>query len=60
MINTFVIYIKSYCEAPDYEDVCEAESIEQASEIFQKRTGKGGNTDLWGAEQLVKYIQKVM
>ncbi len=37
-MNYYEILIKSHTEAPDYEDNCEAESIEVARVIFEGRT----------------------
>ena len=41
-MKNYEIYIKSHAEAPDYEDMCEAESLEEASKIFEMRIGKSG------------------
>ncbi len=38
MTNYYEILIKSHTDAPDYEDSCEAESIEVARVIFEGRT----------------------
>jgi hypothetical protein len=37
-MNYYEILIKSHTDAPDYEDSCEAESIEVARVIFEGRT----------------------
>ena len=36
-MKTYGIYIKSHCEAVDYEDEVEARSKEEAAELFSSR-----------------------
>lgn len=33
-LKRYLLYIKSHCEAPDYEDIVEAEDIDEAAEKF--------------------------
>jgi len=49
------LYIKSHCEAPDYEDETSAGSLEEAADIFLKRINK--NEGDWSKEMLMKYIE---
>jgi len=49
--NHYVLYLKSRCEAPDYEAECDAENREQASQIFAERTKMS-------SEFLLEHIQK--
>ena len=55
-MKNYEIYIKSHAEAPDYEDMCEAESLEEASKIFEMRIGKSGGD--WRAKELEQYIHE--
>jgi len=34
---TYEIELKSHCEAPDFYDECEAESLDEATDKFMKR-----------------------
>lgn len=67
-MKTFNIYIKSHCEAPDYEDWCEAETKEEASRIFTGRINTLGSTidfennevyeAQWSPQDLLKDIEQ--
>jgi len=54
-MNEYQIYIKSHCEAPDYEDTCEANNVKEASEIFAKKINRLSE-DYWDAKDLIKHI----
>lgn len=36
-MKQYTIYIKSHADYPDYEDSCEADSVEEAAKIFSNR-----------------------
>lgn len=57
-MKDYQIYIKSHISTQDYEDSCEAESIEEAAEIFQERIGRQGED--WGIEELLKHIEEII
>jgi hypothetical protein len=57
-MKTFCCYIKSHCEAPDWEDECEAETKEEAARIFLKRINHH-NEDPWSEDELLRYINEV-
>ena len=50
-VKYFEIYIKSHCEAPDYEDWCKAESKEEASRIFAYKLNRLFNYDEFCGEK---------
>lgn len=54
-MKIYEIYIKSHCEAPDYEDWCEAKSKKEATNIFLKKMGRYG----WEYPEVYKHIEKV-
>lgn len=39
---TFYLYLKSHTEAPDFEDYCEAETKDEAVNMFYSQLGKYG------------------
>lgn len=53
-MKNYQIYIKSHTNYPDYEDECEAESLEEAAEIFEMRIAKGDGD--FRAKELESYI----
>lgn len=61
-MKLFRIYIKSHTEAPDYEREIEAESKEEASELFAKdayvRNEEGEIIEKWSAKDLLPYIDE--
>jgi len=47
-MKRYLLYIKSHCEAPDYEDDVMADSVEEAIELFyNKLKGEYDRTFLW-------------
>jgi hypothetical protein len=54
----YTLYIKSHCEAPDWEDEVEAESKQEAMQYFLKRINFA-NEDPWTEGMLKEYIRKV-
>jgi len=65
----YEIYMKSHAEAPDYEDYCQAQSLEEASEIFAIRLNRvyaqyDSESDEtyegdWDARDLIDFVRKV-
>jgi len=59
-MKTYHLYIKSHCEAPDYEDWCIAESKEEAAKFFAERINTSSNVvimdDVWYWKDLLPYI----
>ena len=51
-MKTFHLYLKSHCEAPDYEKDVEAETKEEALKIFMSELGKWG----WEEDQVAPHI----
>lgn len=51
----FILYIKSHCEVPDYEDECEAESFDEAAQLFYSNMSLEGKAD-WSPEDLKDHI----
>ncbi len=54
-MKSYSIYIKSHCEAPDYEDEVLAENVEEASKKFWNRMSGEAKYD-WTPESLVEFI----
>jgi hypothetical protein len=57
-MKTFYCYIKSHCEAPDWEDECEAETKEEAAHIFLNKINQN-NEDPWSEDELLRHINEV-
>ena len=55
----YQIYIPSHCEAPDYEDECEANDLKDAALTFAQHINKNSNPDCWDANDLMPYIKEV-
>jgi hypothetical protein len=55
-MKTYSIYIKSHCEAPDYEDRVAADSKEEASKLFALRINTPSRNDYWEKDALKPYI----
>ena len=56
-MKTYQITIKSHCEAPDYENECQAKSIKEAAEIFSERLSRGYES--WYPEQIINHIEEL-
>ena len=58
-MKTFELYIKNHGDngRADYEDTCQAEDIQHASEMFYCQLPAAAKMD-WSAEDLEKYIQQ--
>ena len=56
-MKTYQITIKSHCEAPDYENECQANSREEAARIFSERLNKGYES--WYPEQIINQVEEV-
>ena len=54
-LNEFVVYIKSHCEATDYEDSCLAKSFEAACRIFADKINSRSE-DYWSPKDLAPYV----
>lgn len=55
-MKSYLIYIKSHCEAPDYEDTCEAESKEEALKIFCQRLNQNPGGDYWSPDMIANDV----
>ena len=54
-MKTYLVYIKSHCEAPDYEDWCEAKSKKKAVNMFLMRgLGNAG----WEYPEVYKNVER--
>ena len=51
-----MIYMKSHCEAPDYEDYCEAENKHEAVLKFQKKLSQ---YEYWGYDEVARNVEQV-
>ena len=49
-MRTYLLYIKSHAEAPDYEDQCEASNKQEALDYFIGRLGKYG----WSEKEILE------
>ncbi len=54
MLKPYGIYIKSHSEAPDYENECEAESKEEAAQIFARQLSN--EIEAWDYEMVLPYV----
>ncbi|MFA7290349.1 MAG: hypothetical protein WC055_15855 [Melioribacteraceae bacterium] len=54
-MNTYVLYIKSHSEAPDYEEEVEAKNKHEATIYFLKKLEKYG----WSKSDIRKMIIKI-
>ncbi len=52
----YFLIIKSHCDAPDYEDTCEAKSRKEAGEIFAKRINQHIHDIGWLSRDLMRDI----
>jgi hypothetical protein len=52
----YYLYLKSGCDAPDYEDEVEASSRKEAGEIFAKRINQHSHDIDWLSRDLMKDI----
>jgi len=50
----YLIYIKSHCEAPDYEDEVEAKSKKEAVKYFLTKLNRGD--DYWDESMIEKEV----
>lgn len=56
-MNNYELYIKSHCEAPDYEDQCEANTLNEAAEkLYQQLPWEG--KEEWSPKALLRHIEK--
>lgn len=59
----YEVYIKSHCDAPDYEDTCSARDKFEACEIFARRINNSlavmESDDYWTPEMLEESVQEV-
>ena len=53
-LKDYGLYIKSHTEAPDYENECEAGSIDEAAKIFHSKLGEA-KAD-WSPADLKEFI----
>ena len=65
--KTYGIYMKSHCEAPDYEDWCEASSKKEAVDILYDRINKpqvvtftDGSGEVVGGDWDRKEVEKMV
>ncbi len=56
-LKDYGIYIKSHCEAVDYEDMIQAPSIERASELLHERLPTVVRGE-WDPIDLMPYIHE--
>ena len=54
-MKTYLIYIKSHCEAPDFEDEREFENIKEASKYWAEACSSEEGGD-WGEKDVLPYI----
>jgi hypothetical protein len=56
-MKKYELLIKSHCAFPDYQDECEAYSLNNAAKVFMERN----KMNLWGweKEMLLSYICEV-
>jgi hypothetical protein len=59
MMKKFVLYIKSPCALPDYEEEIEANSKEEALELIWRRSKWGWIEAGWEKEDLLKYMEEI-
>lgn len=57
-MKDYQIFIKSHISTADYEDSCEANSKEEAAEIFQERMGIQGEE--WSIADLLPHIEEIV
>jgi hypothetical protein len=58
-MKKFVLYIKSHCDLPDYEEEVEANSKEEALDHIWKRSKWNWIEAGWEKEDLLKYMEEV-
>ena len=56
-MKTYLIYIKSHCEAPDYEDEVRAENKREATEKFLERMNN--YDDVWSVVDIREHIMEI-
>jgi len=56
-MDIFQIYIKSHCEAPDYEDTCLAKNKREAVGIFLNRINRQSEEG-WSRAEISKSVQR--
>jgi hypothetical protein len=58
-MKTYLLYIKSHCEAPDYEDEIRAVDKEAAITYFLKRLNWGNKEEVWTKEMIENYVEEL-
>ena len=53
-MNTYLLYIKSHCEYPDYEDDVEARNKKEAVEYFYSKLARWD----WQKDEIEKYVAR--
>ena len=56
-MKTYLIYIKSHCEAPDYEDEVQAKNKREATEKFLERMNN--YDDVWSTVDIREHIMEI-
>ena len=54
----YQLYLKSHCEAPDYEDTCLASSKLKAAKKFQRRLNQLSE-DYWDISTILENMDRV-